>query len=160
MKQHMINVLLCMASLCACHTDPLAKLPDFSFRLYDSVTIINSKNFPNNKPIVLFRFESDCRDCQKTTDSLLQCISKIKNAQFYLLSTEKFSEVRLFRDYYKLYGYPNVIVGQDYYRFLSKHFNTHHTPFIALYNSDKRLVGMYDGKPLIKELVTAIKKLN
>lgn len=152
-----VIILLC---LFGCKQDPLSRLPQFSFRLYDSITLINSKSFPEGRPIVLFHFESDCRECQQTTDSLLQNMQRLKNVQFYLLSVENFANVNLFRNYYHLDRYKNLTVGQDYDQFMRKHFKSYSIPFIALYNSDKKLVGMYKGKPVIKELVHAITLLN
>lgn len=144
----------------ACRQDPLSKMPDFSFRLSDSLTVISSRNFPEHKPIVLVYFESDCRECQQTTDSLLQNFGGLKNAAFYFLSIEHFDQVRLFRDYYHLDRYDNITVGQDYSRHFIKHFKSYSTPFIALYSSRRRLVGMYKGKPVVKDLVQAIASLN
>lgn len=161
MKHYLYAATLLWLLTCyACKTDPLATLPAFSFRLYDSLTIVNSNSFPTDSPIVLFHFESDCRDCQQTTDSLLHNIQAIKNVKFYMLSMEGFDNVNLFRKYYHLDKYSNIIVGQDYYNFFHKHFHAYSTPFLALYNSNKRLAGIYDGKPAVKDLIHAIQELN
>lgn len=156
MRLTYLLALLCLVNACR---DPMATLPTFSFKNHDGI-VQSSKDFPEGKRIVLFRFESDCRDCQHTTDSLLQNMHQLKNVQFYLLSTEDTAHVNLFRDYYKLDRYLNITVGQDYTNFLSKHFKTYHTPFIALYNTHQRLIGVYDGEPLMKELVKKIIVLN
>ncbi|GAA3929398.1 hypothetical protein GCM10022209_23930 [Chitinophaga oryziterrae] len=94
------------------------------------------------------------------TDSLLQNINAVKDVRFYFLSMESFDKVRLFRDYYHLDQYPNIIVGQDYQRIAAYHYKVRGTPYIALYNSNKDLVGIYAGKPNIKNLIASIKDLN
>jgi hypothetical protein len=159
MKTRVILAILCLVKLCACKTDPLASMPSFSYRMADSVSIAYSKDIPDDKPIVLIHFEADCTDCQRTTDSLLQNMEQLKNTRFYFLSTERFSQVTLFRKYYKLDQYSNITVGQDFAHFLPTHFKTPVTPYIALYNSNKDLVGMYKGKPNISILVAAIKAI-
>jgi len=148
-----------MVYLSACKTDSLAKFPNFSFRLSDSTTIINTKAIPTDKPIILISFESDCRDCQQTTDSLLQQISALKDVRFYFLSMESMDKVRQFRDYYQLNKFPNIIIGQDDQRIAAKYYKVRGTPFIALYNSDKQLAGIYQGKPQVQELIASIKQL-
>jgi len=159
MKCKIPTALVCLLFAYACKTDPLARLPSFEYRSIDSITIVNTKDIPEDRPIVIIHFGSDCRDCQQTTDSLLQNMEKVKNVRFYFLSIEKFSQVTLFRDYYKLDKYPNVTVGQDYTHFLPKYFQTYATPIIALYNKKKILIGVFRGEPNIQVLVNAIKHI-
>lgn len=155
-KYSLLASALMLVALCSCKSDPLATMPEFSFRLSDSITIMNTKEIPTDKPIVMVYFEADCRDCQQTIDSLLQNSNKVNNVRFYFLTVERFSQVRLFQDYYKVQKYSNITVAQDYTRFLPAYFKTYKTPQIALYNSKKELQGIFNGKPKVELLIEKI----
>ncbi|WP_089831594.1 TlpA family protein disulfide reductase [Chitinophaga filiformis] len=151
---------LMVITLFACKRNSMAVLPDFSFRLADSSTVLKTSDIPSGKTIVVILFEADCSGCQQTTDSLLQNINKLKDVQFYFLSTEQLSQVTLFRDYYKLSKYSNITVGQDHKNFLPTYFKSHGTPQIALYNAEKQLQGIINGKPNINLLIEKITSIH
>jgi peroxiredoxin len=151
--------MLCLINLCTCKEDPLARLPDFSFRLADSTTIVNSKDIPEGSPIVIINFEADCSGCQQTTDTLLQHMDTLKGVRFYFLTVENLDKVRLFRDHFHLERYSNIIIGQDNQRMAHSFFKVRGTPLIALYHANKQLAGIYDGKPLMQSLLNSIEDL-
>ena len=160
MKLFTLATAMLLINLFACNRDPLTTLPEFSFLLSDSITVVNSKDIPTDKPIVLFYFRSTCKGCQEATDSLLHNIESVKHARFYFLSREPMSEVRLYESHFKMRDYPDVTVGQDYETFIAKFFRNPHTPIIALYGSNKQLQGVFDGEPHHKKLLSAIQAIH
>ncbi|WPQ61914.1 hypothetical protein SIO70_26485 [Chitinophaga sancti] len=137
----------------------MARMPEFSFRLPDSTTIISTRNIPDNTPVVMIHFEADCSDCQQTTDSLLQVMDQFKNVRFYFLTMEPFNKVTIFKNYYHMDKYPNVVIGQDYDQIGYSFYKLRGTPLIALYDRKKNLAGIFKGKPISAQLNNAIKEL-
>ena len=154
-----IGAWLCLCFGSGCKSDPMARMPEFDFRMSDSTTIMNTRNIPDDSPVVMIHFEADCSDCQKTTDSLIQRMDSYKNIRFYFLTMEPFNKVTMFRKYYHLDRYSNVTIGQDYNQIGYSFYKMRGTPLIALYNRNKNLVGIFQGKPVMAKLIQAIKDL-
>ncbi len=152
--------VIMLTSLIACKQDSSTQMPEFGYLLPDSATIAYSDRIPIGKPIVIVNFEADCLECQQTTDSLLANMEQMKGVRFIFLTKEEFRKVRIFYMRYKLENYPNIAVGQDYLQTAHVFFKVRRTPLIALYNSQKYLMEVYDGKPVMEELIRSIKKLD
>jgi hypothetical protein len=60
--------------------------------------------------------------------------------------------MRMFYDHYRLKTFPNVVTGIDYTNFFSQYFKTPGVPYLALYNSHKRLKEVLIGKSDISAL--------
>lgn len=160
MKPYIFHVIVLIILINGCKQDPLVKLPTFDLRLSDSTTIFNTKNIPGGKPTIMIHFDADCHDCQVETDSLLKNIYALRGVQIYMFTIGEFRQVRIFRKYYKLDSFPNIIIGQDENRAFAHHFGSPVTPFTAIYDKNKKLVGAYKGKANIKHLIDAVKDLN
>ena len=154
-----IAALLCIIMLNACKEDPLATMPAFDILLQDSATIFNTANIPEGKRSVIVRFDAHCGDCQKETDSLLMNMDKLKDVNFYFVTTEPFSQVNEFRDFYEMQKYPNITIGKDIKKFTPQHYKSPRTPLLAVYDKNKRLVKIYDGKPEIEIILKQINDL-
>jgi hypothetical protein len=145
--------------VCSCKEDPKAKMPDFNFRLSDSATVINTGKIEKGSPIALVRFSVDCHDCQIETEKILANMDSLKSVRFYFLTTDGFDRIRVFNKHYKIADYKNVTVGQDYQSFLPVHFGTYATPYLALYKGDKKLAGLFEGRPEIHDLINQVNKI-
>lgn len=143
----------------SCKRDPLVKLPIFDIRLSDSTTIFNTKNIPGDKPIIMMHFDADCHDCQLETDSLLKNMDVLKDVRIYMFTIGEFRQVSIFREYYKLNNYPNIVIGQDEKGEFAHHFGSGATPFTALYDKNRRLIGAYEGRADIHHLINTVNKL-
>lgn len=154
-----IGAWLCLCFGSGCKSDPMAKMPEFDFRMSDSTTIMSTRNIPDSIPVVMILFEADCSHCQETTDTLLQHINEIKNIRFYFLTVEPFDKVSLFRDHFHLDRYSNIVVGQDYGQNFPRFYKSRTTPLIAVYKPGKFLDGVYDGKPQMHELFQTLKNI-
>lgn len=159
MKLCLIIAIACMGVLCACHSDPLATLPEFSFRLDDSVTIVNSKDIPEGQPIVIINFEVDCAECQYTTDTLLRNFSNLKDVNFYFITTDSPKRIKVFSNYFHLERYHNIVIGQDYKKAAHQFYHVRTTPYIAVYDDRKVLAAIYDGKPIMANFISMLTEL-
>jgi len=160
-KHSIIGIfLLLLASLTSCHhaTENKAlagikKLPRFKILSIDSATCLSSENIPAGKASVFFYFDPECEHCQKETDSIIKNKEKLKNVQFYFLSNSTAREVSNFYNYYGLASLKNVFVGMDYEYSFFNVFLPPSIPYMAIYNSDKRLSKVYYGAADIASLI-------
>lgn len=160
-KVSRITIVLAAIAIafCSCKEDPKAKMPDFNFLLSDSTTVVNTSKIEKGSPIALVRFSVDCHDCQIETEKILSNMDSLKNVRFYFLTTDGFDRIRVFNKHYKISNYKNVVVGQDYQSFLPIHFGTYSTPYLALYKGNKRLAGLFEGRPEIHDLIAEANKI-
>ena len=122
------------------------KLPSFKLLLTDSVTYIDTKNVPNNKPVVMLYFGPHCPVSRAQLEDLINSMSFNKDINYYLLTTWPFLEMKKFYNDYQLYKYKNVTVGLDFKNFFPSYFNAPGVPYTAIYNKDRKLNDTYLGK--------------
>jgi len=123
-------------------------------RLMDSVTIFNTYNIPEGKPIALFFFDPECSHCQAVTKELLKEMDKIKDIQFYMITpVHSMSALRKFYDDYHLADYKNIkLAGRDYEFFFGSFYGIKYVPDLALYDAHKNLIKLFEGAISAKEL--------
>lgn len=150
--------LLVALILYACK-DPMESMPDFKLLLPDSTTILNTKNIPDDKISILVHFESDCLECQEQTSDILKNIDSLKSVRFYFLTTERFNRLIVFNTYYKIKNYPNIVAGQDFENFYPKFMHLHGTPLLAVYDKEKKLRMIFNGRINADSLIYQLKKI-
>jgi thiol-disulfide isomerase/thioredoxin len=159
MKNLILIVLIINLCSCAFRNREKNLLPFFNLLLIDSVTIFNTSQIPEGRPIVLMYFSPDCEHCQRETEELISNMDSLKNVEFYFVSYDPFDRLKIFNSHYKLSKFPNIILGRDYSFFLSKHFNVKVTPYLAIYNKYKQLNIVYAGKGEIHEIIASLRNL-
>jgi len=129
-------------------------LPAFNILLMDSVTILNTYNIPDGKPIGLFFFDPECSHCQKEVKQLLKSMDSIKEIQFYMITpVHSATALRKFYEDYHLGDYKNIVaVGRDYEFFFGSFFGVKYVPDLALYDSHKKLLKLFEGAMPVREL--------
>lgn len=134
-------------------------LPAFNVRLLDSVTIFNTYNIPEGKPVGLVLFDPDCKHCKHTIKNLLQNMDSVSNVQFYLVTPiHDISMVRRFYDEYKLADYKNIqVVGIDYEFFYFGNYVVRNVPDIALYDQHKELIKLIEGEFTATDIYRSIR---
>jgi thiol-disulfide isomerase/thioredoxin len=139
--------------LCACEQrKPLLTgfegkpLPSFNLLSHDSLTIINTKNTPSGKPVVLFYFSPQCPYCRAEMADIISNIASLKNIQFYVFTSWPFPAMKSFYAHYQLGKYPNISVGVDYDNFFLKKFMAFGVPYTAIYSKDRKLIHAYMGR--------------
>ena len=133
-------------------------LPAFNIRLMDSATIFNTYTIPEGNPIALFFFDPECSHCQAVTKELLKEMDKIKEIQFYMITpVHSASALRKYYNDYHLSDYKNIIMaGRDFEYFFGSYYGIKYVPDLALYDSHKKLIGLFEGAITAKELNKAI----
>jgi hypothetical protein len=129
-------------------------LPAFNIRLMDSVTIFNTYNIPEGKPIALMLFSPDCSHCKRTIKALIKGMDSIENIQFYLVTSfHDYAGIREFYEKHHLSRYDNIkVVGRDYEFFYFSFYKTKFVPDIALYDAHKKLVKLIEGETTASEV--------
>jgi thiol-disulfide isomerase/thioredoxin len=122
-------------------------LPAFNIMMMDSVTIFNTYNIPEGKPIAIMFFDPGCKHCKFTMSALIAGMDSIKNIQFYLVTPmHSMTELRGFYDKYRLGNYKNIqVVGRDFEFFFFSFYGAKFLPDIALYDEHKKLVKLIRG---------------
>ncbi len=123
-------------------------LPAFNIREMDSITIFNTYNIPDGRPVALMLFMPDCKHCQRTMDALIRGMDSIKNIRFYLVTAvHSMKAIKEFYNEHHLERYKNIeVVGMDYEFFYFSYYNTRFVPDIALYDEHKKLVHLIEGE--------------
>ena len=129
-------------------------LPSFNLLLPDSSTWLNTANIPAGKPLIFIGFSPTCTHCQKETRDIVDHIDRLKGAQIYFVTSYPFQDMKGYYQYFKLAKYPNITMGADAKNDFLRYFNAQMIPYIAIYDSKKRLkqavMGEFGITPLVK----------
>jgi hypothetical protein len=124
--------------------------------LMDSTTILKVKQSPVGKSIVLLYFRPNCPHCQNETKEIINNIDTLKNVDIYLLAdSAPFEDIRGFSNYFRLDQYKNIIVGNDFQHSFYHTFKPTAIPYIAIYNSQNKLIKIYDREVPISAVISA-----
>ncbi len=129
-------------------------LPVFNLLLRDSIELFNTFYIPKGRPIALMFFSPDCEHCQHAMTALTNGMDSISNIRFYLITmVRSMTDIRKFCNDRHLEKYKNIeVVGQDSEFAFIDFFGTMHIPDIALYDSDKQFVHLFEGNINVKDL--------
>lgn len=154
-----IALLLIATNIIGCSGRPAlitgkenTSIPSFNLLLMDSTTQLNTNNIPKGKPIVMFIFSPFCPYCKAQTQDIITDINLLKDTRLIMLSPFSFKTIKEYSNTYQLQKYSNITVAQDKDSYLGNYFNAKGVPYIAIYNSDKRLVQVLQGKSSIKQI--------
>lgn len=114
-------------------------LPQFNLILMDSTTILNTKDIPLGKPVVVYLFSPVCPFCKVQTKELIDNIGSLKGIHFYMLSSFPFSEVKKYYADFHLDRYENITVALDTALFYKNYIKAVGMPYLAIYGRDKHL---------------------
>ena len=129
-----------------------SELPRFNILLMDSITQFNTANLPKAKHTVLFFINPDCPYCRAQTEDILKQITKFKHTQFCIFTYAPYYSTKSYYDKYKLDGYKNIIVGIDVDAFFYPYFKTTAVPFLAVYDSERKLEKIKVGQANANEI--------
>lgn len=131
-------------------------LPVFRIITFDSSTCINTENIPTGNPIVFIYFDPDCEHCQKEAKEISTHMSALRNTRIYFLTNGEAADAKLFLRLFKINTINNVMVGKDYEYSFYRTFLPPTVPYIAIYNSRRRLVKLYEGETNIDFIIKSV----
>ena len=162
MKQCLI-VMLVTAHLAGCYSREPEKtgkegkhIPEFNLLLTDSTTWLNIPKSSVANPIVLFYFSPNCPYCKAQTKEIIEDMDKLKNIQFYFVSSFPIPLLKAYSKEYKLAKYPNITTGRDTAHVIGDYFEILGVPYIAIYGKDKKLKKSFMGGKLYSSQIKKI----
>ncbi len=132
--------------------------PPVKLLLTDSVTYYTKADLPKNKPAILIVFNPECDHCQHETEAIVQNIDKFKDVQIVMATFVSLTDIKKFREKYKLGNYKNIVLGQDTHYFLLSFYQGRSLPYLAFYNKKKSLISTFEGSMPIEQVLEEIKK--
>lgn len=130
------------------------ELPAFNIWLMDSFNYFNTYNIPKGRPSLLILFDPECKHCQSLTKELMAGMDSISNIDMYWFTLNKsMTVIRNFCADNHFADHPNIkAVGRDYEMFSLDFFEVNSLPDLALYDENKKIVHLFEGRATIREL--------
>ena len=155
--------MLAIALLAGCYSREPEKtgkegkpIPEFNLLLTDSTTWLNIGKSPTTNPIVLFYFSPVCPYCKAQTKEIIEDMDKLKDIQFYFISSFPTPMLKAYIKEYKLAQYPNITTGMDTANAMGDYFEIVGVPYIAIYGKDKKLKKSFMGGKLYSSQIKRI----
>jgi len=121
---------------------------------------LTSADLEKNKPVMIIYFAPDCPHCQKLIKDMKPSMGKFKNIQVIMITFTDIRMLKTFENDYGLKAYPNFILGTEGYTYtVQRFYQLKHTPFVAIYDKNGKLVQVFEKQPEASDLLTAIKKV-
>jgi thioredoxin-related protein len=134
-------------------------IPPYHILTTDSV-YVTPADLPRNKAVMIIYFAPDCSHCHHLINEMKPKMKNFKDVQIVMITFV--TQLRAIKDFYRdfqLKKYPNITVGTEGYTYLvQKFYQAKTTPYIALYDKNKKLIRAFDKAPNIDELIEAFKK--
>lgn len=131
-------------------------LPSFELRAIDSTLILFNKSMCPDSSLVLIYFEPDCEHCQREAKSITGNIHRLGKTRLYWITNSAESDVNTFFRLFHLSGFSNCVVGLDNKYSFYRAYLPESVPYIAIYNSKKKLVKLYRGEVGIESIINAV----
>ena len=151
-------ILICCFSVLAQNT--VLKIPPFRI-LGINGKIFKAEDLPFGRPVVVIYFSPECDHCISFAREFLKQTSKLKNASVVWITYEDVSKVQSFVKQFSLTKYRNFYVGTEGNGFFVRnYYGLSSMPFVAMHRKNGDLVRSYERDIPLKELISAIGKLN
>jgi len=111
--------------------------------------------------VMVIYFSPDCSHCQHLMYELKPKMDAFKNTQVVMVTfVQQIKAIQVFARDFDLKKYPNFTVGTEGYTYVvQKYFDVHTTPYIALYDKNRKLVKASDKAPSVDTLVSEVRKM-
>ena len=136
------------------------QLPAFELLLTDS-SKYNSNKAYNYPYYTLIYFSPECGHCLETTEQLIRHSDSLQNTLLVMAAYKTVDELSSFSKKYHLNLFQNVLVGRDTRYFIAPFYRISYTPFVALYDANRRLVQYWsapDHPFVIGELIALLQR--
>jgi cytochrome oxidase Cu insertion factor (SCO1/SenC/PrrC family) len=118
-------------------------IPAFIIQQPDS-SWFSAEQLPKYEYTAIVYFSPSCGHCQITARDLVKNMDSLKNVFFVFVSYNPLNEIKEFYNYYGLNVFPNVRIGRDPKYFIPAFFRVEATPFVAVYDANRKLVQVFD----------------
>jgi len=135
-------------------------IPPYHILTTDSV-YVTPANLKKDKAVMVIYFSPDCSHCQHLMYELKPKMDAFKNTQVIMVTfVQQIKAIQVFARDFDLKKYPNFTVGTEGYTYVvQKYFDVHTTPYIALYDKNRKLVKAWDKAPSVDTLVNEVRKM-
>ena len=122
--------------------------------------IFESRQLSTNRPLLLIYFAPDCDHCLVLLDALFKKTASFKNAEIVLISFKPVQQMAPFEKKYGTAQHANMHVGTEGWTFfLRNHFRLQKTPFVALYDKQRKLVCVFRETTSVAEILACFKTI-
>lgn len=156
--------LLCLLlGACDSHKiDPrvagIEELPAFNIMSTDSVTVIHTAQLPGDHAYVFMYFSPDCEHCQRVTQQLVDHRKELDqaNVRVFMITNEPARDAAAFVRYYHLNTLTTFFIGTDCNYAFASAFSPTSTPYIAVYNRERKLRMVSKGEADVQEILKSL----
>ncbi|TDX00602.1 TlpA family protein disulfide reductase [Dinghuibacter silviterrae] len=122
-------------------------IPNFTIVLADGRHVTKGDLDPH-KPVMIVYYSPTCEHCQHFGQDLAAHIGEFKGAQIVMVTFRPLNEVKDFENICHL-EHSGVYVGSEGLTWVVQHhYNITNFPFVAVYNKDWKLKGVYRNPPI------------
>jgi len=130
-------------------------LQEFSFETLEGKSF-NHNDFPNDMPVALLYFNTDCPHCSAEMDDIQRHPTLLDSVYFLMISRQKQERVSQFVHEKNLLSWKNIAVVTDARNLFPKIFGTAMVPTLFIYGKDRRLVKIFKGETSAKAIRKAL----
>lgn len=147
MKKHILAFAVLFFSVFTVIAQDHSTFPkDIIFRTLDNV-IITEKDFPKDKPLLLYYFAPDCGHCKISGKELGKSLAEYPDVEIWMISVYPDHEVKQYLINSGLYPAKKLLVMQDNLHKMHDWFDFDSIPLMLLYNTDKKIIKDFDKLP-------------
>lgn len=132
-------------------------LPAYQLLRTDS-TWVKSSELPTYPYTLFVYFSPDCSHCQFEAEALNTKMDSLKNVLLVWASYRDWKDIKAFYEKYQLARFPNVVMGRDPDYTLPSFFKVRFTPFVALYDKNKKFVKAWESGIAMAELLQIVQE--
>lgn len=122
--------------------------------------IFGSRELKGGRPVLLVYFAPDCDHCMVLLDAFFKQTATFRNAEIVLISFKPVQQMLPFEKKYGTAQYANMHVGTEGFSFfLRNHFRLQKTPFVAVYDRQKKLVCSFRETTPLSEIIACFKTI-
>jgi hypothetical protein len=158
------SYLLIALTMASCFSTPPLRsgregrqMPSFIMQLPDG-SHVTTDSIKEGSPVVLILFRTGCSACNAETKDIIDHIASMKDTRFYFLTMDTLKDLQAFAAKYRFEKYSNVVAARDSSRFLIKYFTVPAVPYIAVFNSEKKLRCVFLGANDIGEIKESLEQ--
>ena len=138
---------------------PAERIPEFTFYKLDGQPFAR-KHLTKSKKIVIVFFDVTCDHCQKEIKTMSDRIDDFKKAEFYLVSMDNVSGIKLFMKTFapKMNGRENVTLLTDLHKQFITRFMPIQYPATYVYGTEGRLIKYFGQNSKMSDIVGTVNR--